>query len=699
MKRHSTLPIVILLCIGGCGDDAEQGASQGQLLQAFSLAESLLPVDDEIRQLRPLPNPERNAYFGDLHVHTAYSLDAYAFGTTATPYDAYRFALGEAITHPVGFSMQLQRPLDFYGVADHGEFLGLVKAAADTSTEFSRYPIAEPIHNLNAPDNLGMGSLAARTETFNAFPPRMAVGLREGRIDPDVVRDIGRAAWLDTVRAAEQFNMPGRLTTFVAYEFTSFSDDGGNLHRNVVFRGADRLPAQPFSATNSPNPEDLWDWMDGLRAQGIEALAIPHNSNASNGQMFKLDDSAGNPIDAAYAEQRLRNEPLVEITQVKGTSETHPLLSATDEWADFEIVPHLLVSSSEPSAPLGSYVRDAYLRGLAQQAQGLANPYKFGLIGSTDTHVAASSLDEETYWSKMGILDAEPYQRGSVPVRPATAAALRLLAPDQLVEVGDETYVAGTQLWGASGLAAAWAEENTREAIYDAFRRKETFATSGPRIKLRFFAGYGFDDDLVEAPDKVRQAYAHGVPMGGDLLAQAPSACETAEPDGNSPSVSCEDQAPPQFLVWAMRDAQGAPLQRAQIIKGTLREGKRHEAVYDVACSDGLNPDPDTHRCPDNGAKVNLADCGISPDKGANELLTLWRDPDFQAGQEAFYYARVLENPTCRWSTWDAMRAGVPPRPDLAATIQERAWSSPIWLVHPSPAEAEPTAQLPFRSD
>ena len=688
VKLPSILLLTSLLGLGGCGSDVGRDSDESALQPILAIPSRVLPVDDEIRQLRPLPNPERNAYFGDLHVHTAYSMDAFAFGATATPYDAYRFALGEAITHPAGYRMQLKRPLDFYGVTDHAAFLGVANAAADTSTAFSRYPIAEPIHDLNAPDSMGNTTLANRVETFSDLPLRMALGLQSGEIDPNLVRDIGRAAWLDSVQAAEQFNTPGRFTTFVAYEYTPFSNDGGNLHRNVVFRGADRLPAQPFSAVNSDNPEDLWDWMDGLRAQGIEALAIPHNSNASNGRMFKLTDSAGNPIDQAYAEQRLRNEPLVEITQVKGTSETHPLLSTTDEWADFEIMPYLLATNREPSAVPGGYVRDAYLRGLSQEAQGLANPYKFGLIGSSDTHVAASSLDEATYWSKMGIIDAEPYQRGSVPLSLITRAAYRFLSPDQLGEVDGETYIigAGIDTWGASGLAAVWAEENTREAIYDAFRRKETFATSGPRIKLRFFASYGFDEGLAEAPDSVRQAYAQGVAMGSDLLAEAASDCRGNAPPADSLPISCASETP-QFLVWAMRDALGAPLQRAQIIKGTVRDGEHHEAVYDVACADDLTPDPSTHRCPDNGARVNLADCGISADKGAEELFTLWRDPDFEAGQDAFYYARILENPTCRWSTWDALREGHPPRPDLAPTIQERAWSSPIWLVHPSKSE------------
>ena len=319
------------------------------------------------------------------------------------------------------------------------------------------------------------------------------------------------------------------------------------------------MPAAPFGAAGSINPEDLWTWMDAQRANGIDVLAIPHNSNWSRGLMFPRNNSAGEPIDAAYAEQRSRNEPLVEITQVKGTSEAHPALSPTDEWADFEI------------------------------------------------------------WKMSSFVFAED----------------------------------GTLSRSAGATTGAYAR--------DALRRKETFATSGPRIRVRFFAGYGYTDDLTETHDAISQAYARGVPMGGELVAQADS--------GSG------------FLVWALHDPSATWLQRAQIVKGWMEAGESHEQVFDVACSDEMKPDPETHRCPGNGATVNLSDCSTTLDRGAVELKTLWRDPTFDPGQRAFYYLRVLQNPTCRWSTWDALRAGVTPNPAAPATIQERAWSSPIWYA------------------
>ena len=620
----------------------------------------LQPVTDLLDLSPPAPNPDRDAYFGDLHVHTEYSFDAYNFGTTATPYDAYRYAQGEAIMHPSGYQVQLRTPLDFYAVTDHAMFLGLVKEAADTSTEFSKYDVAEPIHNIHDPDNLGITSIIQRVVNFAGFIPDTLAGIQNGSIDGNMTTDVTRRAWLDTINAAEQFNDPGKFTTFVAYEYTTGSDDRGNLHRNVIFRGSEKLPAVPFSRLNSQNPEGLWDWMDGLRAQGVESLAIPHNSNGSNGQMFKLVDWAGNPLDDAYVKRRVRNEPLVEITQIKGTSDTHPALSPNDEWADFEIYP-LRVGTTLPSDPNGSYVRQALQNGLALEAQGIKNPFQFGLVAASDTHVAASTDDESTFFSKAGILDGEPVGRGSVPVSLLYGAAIRLYAPENLVEVDGRTYIqgGGFETWSASGIAGVWAEENTRDAIYDAFRRKETFATSGPRIKVRFFASTAFDQDMLADSQLVARAYAEGVAMGDELSA-----------NGNTPS----------FIVWASGDPRGTPLQRMQVIKGYVKDGEPMEQVYDVACSDGLQPDPATHRCPDNGAKVDLSDCSINADVGDGEMLTLWQDPDYDADVDAFYYTRVLENPTCRWSTWDALREGVEPRADLHKTLQERAWSSPIWV-------------------
>jgi hypothetical protein len=306
------------------------------------------------------------------------------------------------------------------------------------------------------------------------------------------------------------------------------------------------------------------------------------------------------------------------------------------------------VASILPSRPQGSYVREAYLNGLLMEDQRGVNPYRFGVIGSSDTHNAAGSFEEDNYWGKTGFTDIEPHLRGSVPL------------PDSPAD--EPHYASGaSRYWGASGLAGVWAESNTREDIFNALRRKETFSTSGPHIQVRFFGGYGLDQSLLTSADNIAHAYGAGVPMGSDL-------------------PRSEDGAP-TFFLWATRDPDSVALQRLQIVKGWIEDGKPSEVVMDVACSDGAEVDADTQRCPDNGAKVDLGTCEVTPDKGANELMTVWQDPAFDPAQRAFYYARVLENPKCRWSTWDALRTGVPPRPDMHATIQDRAWSSPIWYT------------------
>ena len=577
-------------------------------------------------------NPERNAYFGDLHVHTMYSFDAFIFGTTSSPDEAYEFAKGDTIVHPAGFPMTLDRPLDFYGVSDHAFYLGVMRQMADPNTEISKHEAAE-----------GMTSLGDGPNR-NAKFQRIISFMRSDRGIEINDSEIGKNAWGDIIAAANRHNDPGKFTAFIAYEYTSSSSDRGNLHRNVIFRG-DTAPERPFSRLDSTNPEDLWDWMDSNRGEGFESLAIPHNSNGSNGRMFSLLDWAGNPLDSAYASQRMRNEPLIEITQVKGTSDTHPALSPNDEWADFEIMPYRIATMLQ-SEPNGSYIRQAYLNGLSlQDGQGF-NPFKFGVIGSSDTHNATYAGDEDDYWSKVGLRDSSPLLRGSVPLE----------TPN---EDGSEYALSAQNTWGASGLAGVWAEENTRGAIYDAFRRKETFGTTGPRMKVRFFAGYNLPS--LDDPALVSKAYEGGVTMGADLIAE----------QGNSP----------EFIAWVARDAMSAPLQRLQIIKGWVEGGEAQERVIDVACSGGIAVDPATNRCPDNGAKVNLSDCSISSNIGEPELMAKWRDPQFDASQNAFYYVRAMENPTCRWSTWDAIRAGVEPRPDMASTLQERVWSSPIWVT------------------
>lgn len=625
----------------------------------------------------PAPNPERNAYFGDLHVHSRYSFDAFLFGTTATPDEAYRYARGENLKHVLGFEMQMPEPLDFYSVTDHAMFLGMLPAMADPTTEVSKTDTAQQLAAASTVDE--------RRAAFQNMRPLLSdPEMADEVLDLDVVR----SAWADIQAAANRANEPGAFTAFIGYEYTS-GPESQNLHRNVIFRG-DSAPDVPFSRLDSSNPEDLWAWMDAARDAGQDAVAIPHNSNGSNGQMFKpayYDDS---PLDAAYAELRMRNEPLVEVTQVKGTSDTHPLLSPNDEWANFEIMP-FRIATQIISNVSGSYAREALARGLAFEESDGFNPFKFGLVGASDTHNASYAGDESDFYSKVGMLDGTPARRGSVPLEPAdgggpfdiqpcpetvpTATAGESSEPAPAVWCGPDAERFAQSYytyWSASGLTGAWAEENTRQSIHDAFRRKETFATSGPRIRVRFFGGYGLGDVSMDAMDRVAQAYAGGVPMGGDLQGQADGA--------------------PTFLLWASRDARSAPLQRMQIIKGWVEDGTLQEQVFDVACSDGGKVDGQTHRCPDNGASVDLSDCSISDGVGATELAESWRDPEFNPSQRAVYYARVLENPTCRWSTWDALRAGVAPRPDVQATLQERAWTSPIWYA-PAAASSAPASE------
>ena len=586
----------------------------------------------------------RSAWFGELHVHTANSIDAYGMGgVRATPDDAYRYGKGAAIAHPLGYPIRLTSgPLDFVAVTDHAEYFGVLPALAD------------PEHPL-AKDSSMDDPIAAMVAMFT---DALTGGRPGAELDPEaVVRD----AWHGTVEAAERHNEPGRFTTFVAYEYTSMPSFA-NLHRNVIFAGTE-VPAVPFGAYHSPNPEDLWTWLDAQRARGMDALAIPHNSNWSRGLMFARTKYEGGPLDAAYAEQRMRNEPLMEITQVKGTSETHPLLSPNDEWAGFEIWEKSTTQLDAEGgmqlaegATTGAYARDALRAGLEMEAEQGINPYAFGFIGASDGHNAAGSFEEDNYFGKLG--DGSPQLRGSVPGQ--SGDGLAALPTAMALE------------WGASGLAGVWAEENSRESIFAALRRKETFATSGPRIRLRFFAGYGLPPDLADRGDAPALADADGVPMGSDLR-RADGEPSAGEREGLAPRMK-----EPSFFLWALRDPNSAWLQRGQVVKLWLEEGESRERVFDVVCSDGLSPDPETHRCPDNGAGVNLADCSYSQDKGAVELATVWRDPGFDPAQRATYYARVLENPTCRWSTWDAIRAGVAPTTAEAPTIQERAWSSPI---------------------
>ena len=630
-----------------------------------TLNDAYYQTDDSLKNnLLPSPNPDKNAYFGDLHIHTSNSFDAYTFGTLSNPELAYKYAQGESILHPTGYDIKLRRPLDFYAVTDHGVFLGLLPAAADTNSLFSKYEYTKPIHNLNKSISNGFLEATRRAGLFRNFARKTIEGIDDGMLDKNLIDEIQESVWKETIKAADDAYKPGIFTTFAAYEYTSSGDLYNRyLHRNVIFEDTKNLPNKIFTRLDSQNPEPLWGWMNSLRQNGIDSLAIPHNSNLSGGVAFLNEDFNGGPIDNAYTSNRLLNEPLVEITQAKGTSETHPLISKNDEWASFETAVPSRYPANEMKNIKGAYVRNAYLRGLAIEDKGIINPYKFGLIGSSDSHVGGGSYNEETFFSKIGSLDGTPKLRGSVPFNKTYGFIMSKINQNSMKYVDSNYYLnVGDRLiyFGASGLAGVWAEENTRESIFAAFRKKETFATSGPRIKVRFFGGYDLENHSLSDENLIRKAYSLNTPMGGDIYA--------------------DKQTSPTFLIWAVSDPLGGKLQRSQIIKGWVENGVHNEKVFDVACSDGLKIDPITHRCPDNGADVNINDCSTTPNVGASELKTFWKDPEFNSNINAFYYVRVLENPSCRWSTWDAVRNGEKPRSDIDVTIQERAWSSPIWV-------------------
>lgn len=575
---------------------------------------------------------DRQAYFGDLHIHTMYSMDAFmAFGVRTSPDDAYLYAKGEPLAHPSGDVLRMSGPpLDFLMVSDHASYLGVNAALLDPTS---------PTYGHAETENL-VGSTRTLSQAIQYL--RQITSEGHELVDTAVISD----AWTKSIAAAERHNDPGKFTALIGYEYTP-TPGSRHLHRNVVFRGSS-VPSLPFSSRDSEDPADLWQWMDDMRSKGMDVLAIPHNMNQSDGLAFMETTWKGQPIDQAFADLRSRNEPVAEITQQKGTSETHPSLSPNDEWADFQIVQYYLnrATNTNPiSVFKGGYYRDALLTGLKMQTENGYNPYQLGALGSSDTHVSGGPYEEDAFFT-------------STPNTPVSRGAAY---PDF-----DNKDASWQDFWtprqathGTGGLAGVWAAENTRAALFDGMRRRETFATSGPRIRVRFFASQGFPKGITQSNDLIEQAYEHGVSMGGVL---------------NQPL-----QTSPEFLVWAGRDPHAGWLQRLQIIKGWVEDGKAKERVYDVACSDGLSPDSETHRCPDNGARVNLSDCSVSREKGAVEMQTLWRDPDFTSDTQAFYYVRVLENPSCRWSTWDAIRSGIAPNPDLPASHQERAWSSPVW--------------------
>ena len=573
--------------------------------------------------------PARHAYFGELHIHSRNSFDSYFNGVRVSPDDAYRFGRGESIPHFGGYQVQLSTPLDFMAVTDHAMYLGILPKLDTEDNPLGRLDVARKIR-----------SREKKIEFSELWSILIRGRNEEPELPPDLVDESVRSTWREYAALADTYYQPGVFTTFAGYEWTAATDNKG-LHRNIIFRGTTDLPEAPFSRLDSINPEDLWDWMDAVRAGGTDLLAIPHNPNQSDGLMFPYKQWNGSPLDRDWSDQRHRNEPLVEVTQIKGTSETTPLLSPNDEWAAFEIFDERMGTGGIRSNPRGSYVRDAYLRGLELDSQRGFNPYRFGMIGGSDGHNATSPVEENNYTGKMGDIDATPLLR----------------------RTGGSGIARHNWSLSASSLVGVWSEENSRDAIFDALERREVFATSGTRIKVRMFGGWRYPPELIDDPEWVSAAYRDGAPMGNELPRPSKAA----------------DRSAPGFIIWALKDPSSAWLQRLQIIKGWIDNGEAKQRVYDAACSDSLTPDLVTHRCPDNLASVDTRTCDFSKSSGDVELAVRWTDPDFSPDQYAFYYARVIENPTCRWTTWDANRLGLPLLDTVPATIQERAWSSPIW--------------------
>jgi hypothetical protein len=583
-------------------------------------------------------------YFGDTHLHTSFSFDAGAFGARLGPREAYRFARGEELIASSGQPVRLSRPLDFLVVADHSDNMGFFPDLLAGKPELLAHPTGRRWHDMITS---GQGGAAA-LEIIMAFS--------QGTFPRELIYAPGtrayRSAWQETIAAAETYNAPGRFTAFIGYEWTS-NTGGNNLHRNIIFRdNSDRASqVEPFTVypPGSDNPTELWKWMAAYEQKtGGSVLAIAHNGNLSNGLMFPMVEAFGRPVDREYVETRIRWERLYEATQTKGDGEAHPFLSPNDEFADFEKWDKSNLDGSVPKKQdmlQYEYLRQALKNGLVLESKLGVNPYKFGLVGSSDAHTGLAAMEEENFFGK-----TTPQEPG-----PERSQAAFFNDPKTGVTVMDWEVA-------AAGYAAVWATENTREAIWDAMQRRETYATTGTRMMVRFFGGWGFDasDATSRTPGVV--GYAKGVPMGGDLR-QAPA--------GKVPT----------FLVAALRDPLGANLDRIQIVKGWIdAKGQLQEKVQDVAWSGGRKPGADG-KLPSVGNTVDVANATWANTIGAPELIAVWRDPDFDASQRAFYYARVIEIPTPRWTAYDAKRFGVKPLPGTRMTVTERAYTSPIWYT------------------
>jgi len=623
---------------------AEDGATTDIGTLDQGAAEKLYPAKRPYSPYAGRNFPTR-PLFGDTHLHTSFSMDAGAFGARLGPRDAYRFAKGEEVTASSGQPTKLSRPLDFLVVTDHSDNMGFFPDLLAGKPELLADPLGRKWYDMV---QSGKGAEAA-IDIITSF----GAGKFKGPILYSPDSSAYRSAWQETIDAAEDANDPGRFTAVIGYEWTS-NTGGNNLHRNIIFRdNADKASqVVPYTVLppGSDNPRDLWKWMAAYEEKtGGKVLAIAHNGNLSNGRMFPIiEPGTEKPIDREYAETRAKWERLYEATQIKGDSETHPFLSPNDEFANFERWDKGnldLTVAKKPEMLEFEYARSALKNGLKLEAKLGVNPYKFGMVGSTDAHTGLAAIEEDNFFGKTASSEPSP-GRAEHPFVSNKTSGLTIL--------GWETT--------ASGYAAVWATENSRKAIFDAMERRETYATTGPRMLVRLFGGF----DFVEADANTRSpalvGYTKGVPMGGDI--------------GPAPAGKA-----PTFMVAALKDPIGANLDRYQIIKGWLdAAGEVHEKVYDVAWSGDRKPGADG-KLPAVGDTVDVTNATWTNTIGAPELISVWTDPDFDPAQRAFYYGRVLEIPTPRWTAYDAKYFGIKMPPEVPMKMQERAYTSPIWYT------------------
>ena len=574
-------------------------------------------------------NPLKNVYFGEEHMHTRNSFDAFTIGVNMTWDDAYKYAKGEEIKlSTTGEKMKKRTPYDFVAITDHSEYFGVLKEFRKPDSPLAKSDFAKGIVAGQTDPKAGGPALTQLLKSLFAGEP----------IPEYATPELRTSLWQSYLDAVDKHYEPGKFTTLYAYEWTSIPN-GSNMHRNVFFK--DKAAAFPYSAFDSIYPEDLWTHLEGLRQQGIEVFAVPHNSNVSNGWMFSDYEFLGNKMSARYAKRQAANEPLFEIVQTKGQSDAHPALSPNDEFVDFELMDYLINLPIAADKSRGAFFRQGLATGMRLEKELGSNPYKMGVVAGADFHSGYQGNEEFNYKGGHGFIDDTPQKR--LNPKPGLIGALSLLS--------------------SAGTTAVWAEENTREGIWNAMRSKETYGTSGTMIRLRFFGGWKYSKNLVKDKNFVKKAYKGGVPMGQDLPKKAGKA--------------------PTFAVWATKDPESGNLDRIQIVKvwANPANGLPMEKIYDVAWSDDRKPDPDTGKLPAVGNTVDVKKATYTNDIGDTQLSAVWTDPDFDPNNSAAYFVRVLEIPTPRWSTYDSARNNLPLSEHVPPTIQERAWSSPIWYT------------------